>query len=91
MAGRAQRAANIIHAQVILADYINRDGQVSMLLMARGAFNHRSIACAEQAKFVAIRLSVTVPVKERDIGAMAIRPIETISAVRRILDSNRVM
>lgn len=62
-----------------------------MLLVASGAFNHRSIACAEQAKFVAIRLSVAIPVKESNPGALAVRPIETISAVGRILDSNRVM
>jgi len=91
MASRAQRAANIIHAQVILADYINRGCRASMLLMARGAFNHRSIACAEQANFVAIRLAVAVTVKERDIRTLAVRPIETLIDADRIFDADRVM
>ena len=62
-----------------------------MLLVTSGAFNHRSIACAEQANFVAIRLAVAVPVKERYIGAMAVRSIEAINDAGRILDANRVM
>lgn len=62
-----------------------------MFLVARGAFDHRSIACAEQADFVAIRLAVAVPVKERDVGATAVRPMETITDAARIFDADRVM